>query len=99
MKPAAQLPDVYMPGVPSSCVERRGALPAAPASGRTLAMPRQTGVVAVGVRDGDGVRFPDGLPVPERVAEPLPVNVRVCDGLTVLVCELEALPLHVLLEV
>ena len=65
-----------MPGLPSSCVERGGALPAAPASGRTLASPRQTGVVGVGVRDGDGVRERDAV----RVVVALPVPAAVADS-------------------
>ena len=67
LKPAAQEPDVYMPGVPSASVERGGAEPATPESGRTLASPRQMGGLDVVVGVSDGVRLPDGLAVVERV--------------------------------
>ena len=82
-----QLPAVYMPGVPSASVDRRGATPATPASGRTLESPRQMGGLGVAERVAGGVRLAgglpvevrvlDGLPVPERVAGLLPVAVRV----------------------
>lgn len=95
MKPVAQLPAVYMPGVPAASVERGGAEPTAPASGRTLASPRQMGGEGVAERVAGGLRLRELLPVPklvgdtlgvsERDVEPLPVPVPDVDSLSELV--------------
>ena len=91
--PAAHVPAVYMPGVPSTSADSGGAEPDAPASGRTLRIPRQMGDVGVGVGVGD--RVPGGvrLGVGDGVAEP------VLDALPVPVCVSLALGLPVWLDV
>ena len=97
LKPAAQEPDVYMPGVPDASMERGGAEPAGPDSGRTLVSPRQMGGVDVVLGVSDGVHVPDALPVAVRVSEELPVAVRVSDELPVpdRVAELLLVPVRV----
>ena len=62
--PKVHVPEVYMAGVPSSAVDRNGAVPEVPDSDRTLTMPRQIGSVAVGVRDGSAVRVDVRVGVP-----------------------------------
>ena len=61
--PVGQVPDVYMPGVPSRAVESAGAEPLVPDRSRTFDKPRQNG--SVGEADGVRVREEalDGLPV------------------------------------
>lgn len=81
LKPATQLPDVYMLGQPASAVDRSGAAPVRPASGSVRGRPRQIG----GEEDWDGVAHAvalgDGVPV--RVEEPVLVTVAAAVGVRV----------------
>ena len=86
--PAAHAPAVYMPGVPSAAVDRRGDTPLGPASGRTLASPRQMGALGEGVRVGGGA-----LRVRERVGALVPVALG--EGVPVVLDEAEPLRLIV----
>ena len=95
MKPVAQLPAVYMPGVPDAKMERGGVEPIAPANGRTLVSPRHMGSEGVAEGVGGGLRLLDVLPVIERVSAALAVLVRVSDALPVADSVLETLSVPV----
>jgi hypothetical protein len=79
LKPAAQDPDVYMPGLPDDATASAGIEPLGPVSETTLASPRQMG----GVADGERVRVDaavcaaveGGVRVLVTVAEGVPVAV------------------------
>lgn len=72
LKPAAQQPGVYMPGLPESAMDSTGVERIGPVSGSTAASPRQMGCVPVGVRETVRVAVAEGR---GAVAEGVPVIV------------------------